>query len=366
MKRGFCILACLSAISGCSSTSEQYLSVERVSPVEERISALAEVMVERANRVEQLKKAQYLNLTGNSFQTSEIDSNITEIQKILSTQLLNQDNSFDNISLAFAVSFYESKDAEVKKALEYLKQRAEDKGIFESLLKNKNPKGGSSKKRELTVRKETRSRSYSAGAAGISIAAIGTAITIIRGLYALLGPSNSTDYSNNYYQEQQVNYRTPDFEIRNIQKDLIFKQSIGETTNNQPLEFNRSNVEFVSDLAKYPFPGPHTVIKNETQKNIVFFYNTHFGGFRYKLVYPETSDTVIFRYQYFLIYRGKNPCNGSYTSNNKIKNVGFLFNDFDESDKKLLNTLYINKSQKLRKQSVIFIYGDSVLISEKS
>jgi len=73
MKRGFCILACLSAISGCSSTSEQYLSVERMSPVEERISALAEVMVERANRVEQLKKAQYLNLTGNSFQTSEID-----------------------------------------------------------------------------------------------------------------------------------------------------------------------------------------------------------------------------------------------------------------------------------------------------
>ena len=63
MKRGFCILACLSAISGCSSTSEQYLSVERMSPVEERISALAEVMVERANRVEQLKKAQYLNLT---------------------------------------------------------------------------------------------------------------------------------------------------------------------------------------------------------------------------------------------------------------------------------------------------------------
>ncbi|MEN8927328.1 MAG: hypothetical protein ABF242_03405 [Flavobacteriales bacterium] len=290
----------------------------------------------------------------NAIHTPEIDHNIVIIQGIILTKLANQDNAFENVQLAFALSFYEIENEEITRNLAYLRQRAEEKGMFESVRSDKNPKGGVSKKMEYPKGNKN-SRSYSGAAAGAGLAGIGVVIAIIRGIISFSSINDTPPVNNSYYKEQKKLYRAPDYEIREQQKKLVYVHTTKEITNTQKEEFNYDRMKFISEFDKYPFPGPHTTVKNESDKRVVFFYNNDFGGFKYKLIEPKSEAKVIFRYTYFLVLRGNDPYYTVYTDENGESKVGILFNEFDDNDLRLLKTLHINEYQKVRKESEIII-----------
>ena len=125
-------------------------------------------------------------------------------------------------------------------------------------------------------------------------------------------------------------------------------------------------MKFISKYDNFPYHGPHTLVKNKTNKKAVFFFNTNYGGFKYKLLEPKEEVTITFSYDYFFVFRGDDQHYCVYTDEYGESKVGILFNEFEDDDLKLLKTLYTNDIQKSRKQSEIIISKKGVEINEKS
>lgn len=291
----------------------------------------------------------------------EIENYILAIQENIKNQFIYRSYTNSTLDIVSSINDYETKNSKIRENKIFLSQKKEEILVTETIEK-KNKLQSKTNTRSTSTRKYNKSYS-SKGDWKIVISIILMIITIIR--FCARNKQSSSNV-NNYYQQQEQQIKAPDYEIKELQKKLIYIHTTKEITNTQKEEFNYSRMKFISKNKKYAFPGPHTLIKNTTNKKVVFFYNNDFGGFKYKLMEPNSEVTLTLRYTYFLVFKGDDPYYTVYTDELGESKVGILFNEFDENDMKLLNTLYTNDIQKLRKQSVVIISEDSVIINEKS
>lgn len=287
----------------------------------------------------------------------EIENSILKFQKNIENQLLVKEFTPTTFTIIDSIKYFNTDNLEINTRKEDLLKKKEEIVTVEKETKKYVQKS------ETTYQRKYTSDYSEKGSWKIVLSIVLMLITIIR---FCARNNNRSSTTNTYYEEQEPMYQARDYEIKKIQKDLIYIHTTKEITNTQKEEFNYSRMKFISKYDKYSFPGAHTIIKNKTNKKVVFFYNTDFGGFKYKLLEAKEESTLTLRYEYFFIFRGDDQHYCVYTDTYGESKVGVLYNEFDDNDMKLLKKLYTNDFQKLRKQSEIIISENGVEINEKS
>ena len=289
----------------------------------------------------------------------EIENSIIRSQRLIQKQLVNENYSSTTLGLINSLKNFDTRNHEIQENTISLNQKKEE--ILEQgiIIKKNKTNNKSEYKRE-------KSKVYVANSSSWIDWKIIVTILMATFSIARFCTRNNSSSSNNY-QHIEETYHAPDYELKLIQKDFLYLHSTKEIFRTQDEEFTRSRMKFISKIKKFAFPGaPYTYIENKTNKNVVFFFNNPYGGFNYKLINPNSEITFNLHYKYFLILRGNKPMYTYYTNAFGEDKIGILFNDFTESDKKILNNIYRNDIQPSKKQSQIIIYEDSVIINEKS
>jgi hypothetical protein len=289
----------------------------------------------------------------------EIENSIIRFQELIRNQLVDNNYSSTTLSLINSLKDFDTKNNEIQENAISLNQKKKEITEQEAVIKKNETNKQAKLKRKKSNNYATKSSSW------IDWKIIVTILMAIFSIARFCTRNNSS--SSNNYEHIEETYHAPDYELKLIQEEFLYLHSTKEIFRTQDEEFTRSRMKFISKIKKFAFPGaPYTYIKNKTNKNVVFFFNNPYGGFNYKLINPNSEISLNLHYKYFLILRGNKPMYTYYKDALGEDKIGILFNDFTESDRKILNNIYRNDIQPSKKQSQIIIYEDSVIINEKS